>query len=92
MPPGAYLNAREFKNADELAERMIEIMGNIEEYSTFFRWRNYYKYQRDIETPDTRASCRMCKALNDPVMMSEHKSYENFIKWWNGDKVNYCKS
>jgi len=87
-PPGSYINAREAKDADQVADLMHHLMTNPDEYSSYFKWTKYYMYQRDIETPDTQAFCLMCKALNDREMMSTHKTYSDFNKWWNGDTVN----
>lgn len=86
-PPGSFINAREINNADKLAKLMHRLMNNFDEYASYFKWTNYYSYQRDIETPETHAFCLMCKALNDPIKMSTHKTYANFNKWWNGNQI-----
>lgn len=88
-PPGSYINAREIDDPDEIAKMIDHYMHDIDDYANFFKWTKYYYYQRDIEDPESRALCNLCKALNDPVKMAEKKTYSNIKQWWNGN-MEYC--
>lgn len=70
--------------------KIDQLMKNIDEYAKYFKWSKYYSYQRDVETQETQSFCNLCKALNDPVKMSQDKTYGDMKTWWNGENTNYC--
>lgn len=42
LPPKSYINAQDFKTTKELADFLVALSENTEEYLSYFWWRQYY--------------------------------------------------
>ncbi|XP_049869406.1 alpha-(1,3)-fucosyltransferase C-like [Pectinophora gossypiella] len=81
LPEGSYLNAREL-GVQKLAKRMIDLIFDFEEYSSYFKWTNHYSYHARAESADTDDYCGICALLNDEKKLKETTTYHEFEKWW----------
>ena len=42
-PPGSYIDARDFKSPKELADRLVELAEDEEQYLQYFWWKEHYR-------------------------------------------------
>jgi hypothetical protein len=75
-PPHSYINARDFKTPQLLAQYLLQLSQNLDLYSRYFDWRGEFNMRRSSTEP----WCNLCKMLNDPNQ--ETKSYADIRKWW----------
>ncbi|XP_068242451.1 4-galactosyl-N-acetylglucosaminide 3-alpha-L-fucosyltransferase FUT6-like [Palaemon carinicauda] len=77
LPPNSYINANEY-SPKELAEKLLYLQQNPEEYQKYFAWKNHFQ-------PSTiggeRTFCHLCARLYDPQMY-EHRVIEDFEDWF----------
>lgn len=62
---------------------MNNLMHNMEEYSSYFRWRSHYSFHKRSETAETDDYCGFCTLLNNEEKVKEMTVYEHFRLWWN---------
>ena len=62
LPPYSYISVSDFKSAKELANYLLYLDTNTNEYLKYFKWKNtwFVDYRPPI--------CGLCEALNDPKM------------------------
>ncbi|XP_018332675.1 alpha-(1,3)-fucosyltransferase C-like [Agrilus planipennis] len=83
-PPYSVINVNDFDSVKDLANYLIYLSKNINEYMKYFEWkRNYY-----VETSNQLSSCELCRKLN--VDQSD-KVYVDLNAWWWGPEKRYCK-
>ncbi|XP_068242453.1 4-galactosyl-N-acetylglucosaminide 3-alpha-L-fucosyltransferase FUT6-like [Palaemon carinicauda] len=77
LPPNSYINANEY-TPKELAEKLLYLQRNPEEYQKYLEWKNHFQ-------PSTigaeRTFCHLCTRLYDPQMY-EHRVIEDFEDWF----------
>lgn len=86
MPDGIYLNALEL-GAEKLAEKMVQIVEDKEQYYNYFKWMNHYTFHYMEESPETDFHCLFCAGMNDEDLMLRHTVIEHFKEWWNPPKI-----
>eukprot|EP00934_Nitzschia_sp_Nitz4_P001515 Nitzschia sp. Nitz4//scaffold13_size275219//33021//34454//NITZ4_000842-RA/size275219-snap-gene-0.33-mRNA-1//-1//CDS//3329535918//1515//frame0 len=70
-PPHSHINTFDFDSAKELAEYLLELDLDDEQYLSYFWWQEYYQ-----------TMCRLCDKLHNP---SEPSSvYDDLSYWWRG--------
>lgn len=74
-PPKSYINANDFKNAEELAAHLKYLSDNPEEYIKYFWWKNYYRMYRPRSE-----FCSLCEKLHDENYMEESRKYDDISK------------
>ncbi|XP_064087369.1 alpha-(1,3)-fucosyltransferase C-like [Macrobrachium nipponense] len=79
LPPNSYINANEY-SPKELAERLLYLKDNPQEYEQYFEWKKYYQ---PSTVGGVRIMCDLCSRLHDPEFY-EHKVYEDFHDWFVG--------
>ncbi|XP_064087334.1 alpha-(1,3)-fucosyltransferase C-like [Macrobrachium nipponense] len=79
LPPNSYINAYEH-SPKELAERLLYLKENPQEYEQYFEWKKYY---RASTVGGVRIMCELCSRLYEPEFY-EHKVYEDFHDWFVG--------
>lgn len=75
-PPHSYINARDFRTPQLLAEYLFRLTQNLDLYSRYLDWRG----EMNMYRPSTEPWCNLCKMMNDPNQ--ETKSYADIKKWW----------
>ena len=73
-PANSYIHVYDFPSPQKLAEYLIFLDKNDEEYNKFFAW------GVTGEFIDTGFFCRMCSMLHSPHVFP--KSYTNTEKWF----------
>lgn len=80
MPDGIYLDSN-ILTPDRMAERMNELINDINKYYDLFKWHDHYSFSLTGETRYIREMCRLCTFLN-----KNHNTvhvFENIAGWWN---------
>ena len=65
LPPFSYIDVSDFKSVKELANYLLYLDTNTEEYLKYFEWKKTWFV--DYRPP----LCALCEALNDPRLQSE---------------------
>ena len=65
LPPFSYIDVSDFKTAKELANYLLYLDTNTEEYLKYFEWKKTWFV--DYRPP----LCALCEALNDPKLEKE---------------------
>ncbi|XP_066979794.1 alpha-(1,3)-fucosyltransferase C-like [Macrobrachium rosenbergii] len=77
LPPNSYINANEY-SPRELAQKLLFLQRNPEEYQKYFEWKQHYQ-------PSTiggeRTFCHLCARLYDPDIY-KHNIIEDFEDWF----------
>ena len=73
-PKGSYIDVRDYKSPEHLAEYLLYLDSNQTAYEKYFEWRKVYQPKR------TSAWCQLCEMLNNPTLPSQ--SYKNIYNWW----------
>ncbi|XP_066974352.1 alpha-(1,3)-fucosyltransferase C-like [Macrobrachium rosenbergii] len=77
LPPNSYINANDY-SPKELAERLLYLKHNPQEYEQYFEWKKYYQAST---VGGVRIMCDLCSRLHDPEFY-EHKVYADFQDWF----------
>ncbi|XP_066974351.1 alpha-(1,3)-fucosyltransferase C-like isoform X2 [Macrobrachium rosenbergii] len=85
LPPNSYINANDY-SPKELAERLLYLKDNPQEYEQYLEWKKYYQAST---VGGVRIMCDLCSRLYDPEFY-EHKVYEDFYDWFVGK--SFCKA
>jgi alpha-1,3-fucosyltransferase len=86
LPPKSYIDANDFKNAEELSKYLKYLMENPSEYIKYFWWKKHYEVANGAEY--AAAYCDLCKMLNNPDFQSTEQYYQDIDIWW---EKNQCK-
>ena len=62
-PPHSYIDVRDFKSPKHLAEYLLYLDKNDEEYISYFHWKIYYKVSMAHRDKDTL--CEVCRYLTE---------------------------
>ena len=46
LPPGSFINARQFDSPEHLAEYLHGVLNNVTLYDSYFKWRSFYNIHR----------------------------------------------
>ena len=84
-PTKSFIDAQNFESPEKLAEYLLYLDKNIEEYSNYFLWKTKFRVRRNDHNV---AICKICEALNDPH--TPVKTYSDMNQWWRGE--GECKS
>ena len=77
-PPFSYIDARDFKSAQQLADYLKLLDENDELYNQYFWWKPHYRIRNHIQ--DLKLSmCGLCSRLHFDRAV---KIYEDMEKWW----------
>lgn len=78
LPPKSYINAQDFKSTKELADFLVALSKNTEEYLSYFWWQDYYR----IETGQGYADlCGKVKEARDTNSAHKVQFYTDLVKW-----------
>ena len=90
-PPNSFINTKDFSSVRDLANYLLYLNKNDDEYIKFLKYKENYKLD-NITGPgeishcpgfDT-GFCRLCKKLNDPN--EPYKVYDNLEKWYGSER------
>jgi len=81
-PPQSYINVLDYESPKDLADYLIHLANNREEYEAYFWWKKHYKVHSDERGRAAQSMCKLCEKLNEGSI--ETKSYETLGKWWWG--------
>ena len=82
LPPGSYVDARDFVSIQHLASHLKKLMVDDQLYLSHFRWRGKY-----IVDPDPMDGwCQLCRLLSDANI--KEKTYPDIAAWWAGTLTN----
>lgn len=84
LPPKSYINANDFKNAEDLENHLKFLSENPEEYVKYFWWKKHYRIIRS----DDLEYCEMCRKLNQPNYSVKKQIYVSIKEWF---YRNACK-
>lgn len=79
-PPHSYIDALDFDSPKALANFLIELSQNKEEYLKYFWWKRFYT----IESPNHWTLCNLCERINDSS--KPPKTYAPLSNWFEKDK------
>ena len=78
-PKKTYINANSFASPKDLANYLLYLDKNEEEYLSYFWWKEYYNVKpRSVMMRE--AFCRLCEMLNDESLPP--KRYADIYDWW----------
>ena len=83
-PPNSYINVLDFNSTKSLADYLLYLTKNPDEYKKYFEWKKYYR----IIPPKERLICQLCEMAND----KNSKSFENINEWYNNERRCPMKS
>ncbi len=83
-PNHSFINARQFKSAEDLASYLMYLDKNDDEYLRYFKWKDEY----EVKTSEDLGWCNLCQRLYDrfrtlEVQQSYYKWYNDVFRWWN---------
>ncbi len=77
-PPHAVINIADFSTPKELAEYLLRLDQNPEEYLSYFWWQDHYQVHKSTNKPESM--CDLCKKLHSKT--EPPKVYEDMTEWW----------
>ena len=83
LPPGSYIDARNFSTPVELANYLKRLMEDDELYLSYFRWRKEFI----VDRAPMDGWCHLCQFLNDAANIKA-KTYPDIAAWWDGTLTN----
>lgn len=76
MPPHSYIDAERFESAAKLAEHLIYVASDVDEYISYFWWRQHYRLARPSPF------CDLCAHMHSPTWPYRTQSYADIEGWW----------
>lgn len=80
LPPHSTIDVRKFKSPKHLAQYLIYLDENDEEYLKYFEWKREFKI---TGMKKDKGFCRLCEILHDPNY--KYKSRFDAFDWWLGE-------
>ena len=82
VPPGEkwYIDTADFSSPKDLAEYLLHLDNNTEEYVKYLKSRELYDFRTYFRITDSPAWCELCKKLHDATTPA--KVYHNIDQWW----------
>ena len=77
-PPHSYIDVRDFKSPKHLAEYLLYLDKNDEEYMKYFKWKENYEVIQ-ASYMSTSVFCQLCKYM---FTANERKVYSSFTSWF----------
>ncbi|XP_068158833.1 alpha-(1,3)-fucosyltransferase C [Drosophila tropicalis] len=81
LPPHSYIDANQFDSVELLAAHLEFVASNVEEYMSYFWWREYY------ELATFSPFCELCEHLHRPGGRHRMQVYNDIEAWW----FNSCR-
>ena len=97
-PPKSYINVLDYESPKELAEFLLKLAADEEEYLSYFWWKvsspapsspvsqlvfqRHYQVHSDERERAGKAMCKLCEKLNQSPLPV--KSYPGLGSWWWG--------
>lgn len=75
-PKKSYINAFDFKGPKELADFLLKLQADIQEYRSYYWWKPYYNLWMGRWK---KAHCEICDQLHEN---KEVKTYKDVQDWW----------
>ena len=87
--PGSYINVMDFPSIKKLAEYLLFLDQNDDEYNKYFEWKKYYKVGGCLRpklnmTNNYPWTCEVCSAANNHSLAK--KTYRKIQDFYNPDK------
>ena len=82
VAPYSYIDVNDFSTVKDLADYLIYLNNNEEEYLAYFKWKDKF----EIHGNDGNSYCQLCQKLNNPN--ESQKIYDNMWNWFLFDKNN----
>ena len=79
LPPNSYINVFDFTSIKELANYILHLDKNFDEYFKYFSWRRRWKIENFLKTRPT-VKCDLCDLLHTDF----HKTYDSLADWMAG--------
>ena len=73
-PPHSYIDVNDFKSIKDLANYLIRLSKNKNEYNAYFKWKSTHDVYR------LNTFCELCQKLHDPTIPT--KIVANSYDWW----------
>lgn len=86
LPPHSYIDIKDFASAKDLANYMLELNDNDEEYLSYFWWKDHYRVHHKGSDTMVRMLCQLCTKLHLPNL--PEKRVEDLSDWW--EKGSEC--
>lgn len=83
LPPKSYINAEDYETPKELADYLLFLANNPDEYLRFFWWKEHYKLSQ------LHYACYLCQKLNERDPKKEIVPYASLETW---HKKDTCRS
>ena len=83
VPPNSYIDVNDFATVRDLADYLIYLNNNEEEYLAYFKWKDKFEVHGN-DLPNSY--CQLCQKLNNPN--EPLKIYENMWNWFLFDRNN----
>ena len=82
LPKNSYINIFDFKTIQDLANHILYLDDNFDEYFKYFTWRTKWTVDTQLVTRP-RVKCDMCDLLHT----NHRKTYHNLADWFAGPHV-----
>jgi len=82
-PPKSYIDVLDFESPKQLAEFLLALNDDDEEYMSYFWWKDHYKVHNSEKERSAQAMCKLCEKLNEADV--DRKSYPTLGAWWWGE-------
>ena len=80
-PPHSYIDVRDFKSPKHLAEYLLYLDKNDDEYMSYFKWKTHF-VMKDLRNPVKTLFCDFCQYL---FQDKRPNIIQNFTKWFFDD-------
>ena len=81
-PPHSYIDVRDFKSPKHLAEYLLYLDKNDDEYMSYFKWKKYFIWEHSAWFV-REVFCDFCQYLFEDNLRP--KITQNFTKWFFDD-------
>lgn len=85
VPPKSIIDANGFPDVEKLANYLLYLDNNPEEYVKYFWWRQFYTVEREEAIS---RFCALCVKLHEPASLSKEQYYNDLKSWWFGGAEN----
>lgn len=84
-PPNSYINVLDYDSPKDLAEYLLKLIANPEEYKKYFLWKRRYRVESSIFS----TACALCEFLH---ATNETRTYARLSDWYSNEKCPLQKA
>ena len=89
FPEHSFINMLDYKNMSQLAEHLVHLGENDDEYSKYLEWKTRYKVLNS-KYDFNQAHCHLCQLIHDHGKTGETRVIKDLNKWFITE--SHCKT